>query len=110
MADGAQRADRKTTQPAPLESSIVARILKWLNSQPGAYAFKVHGGRWGGGQPDIVGSFKGRALALEIKRPGYEATALQLATLKKWEQAGAVAVVAYSLEGVKEILKREGLI
>lgn len=90
----------------PLESSITRTIITWLNKQPGTFAIKIHGGRWTSGQPDIIACVEGRTYALEVKRPGNKATKLQEATLKKWEEAGAVARVVYSLEDVKKIIGR----
>ena len=94
------------TPKPPLESSIVNRILKWLNQQPSCHAEKTHGGRWGrAGKPDITGCYRGRRFDLEVKRPGAKPTKLQLATLKRWEEAGAITAVVTNLEEVKAIIK-----
>jgi penicillin-binding protein-related factor A (putative recombinase) len=77
-----------------------------LNSLPECYAVKTRGDYRQGGQPDIIGCYKGRALALEVKRPGGKATALQLAILAKWQQAGAVTGVIRSVEEVKKIMEK----
>lgn len=47
------------------------------------------------GMPDTLGSYRGRALAWEIKMPGqsYGVTEKQQATLDEWEAAGADAAV-----------------
>lgn len=92
---------------APLEKSIVASILRYLNSLPGCYACKVHGGAYMAGWPDIIGCCRGRALALEVKRPGQKATPLQVAVLEKWRRAGAVAAVVTSRKEVEELLLRK---
>lgn len=78
--------------------------MRYLNSLPGCYAVKTRGDYRQGGQPDILGSYQGRVLALEVKRPGGRATPLQLATLAKWRQAGAVAGVVRSVEEVKNLM------
>ena len=57
------------------------------------------------GWPDIIGVFRGRALALEVKRPGGKATKLQLATLDKWKAAGALAGVVTSIEEARRIIE-----
>ncbi|MBS4026664.1 MAG: VRR-NUC domain-containing protein [Clostridia bacterium] len=94
------------TTKAPMESSIVNRILKWLNQQPSCQAEKTHGGRWGrAGKPDITGCYRGRRFELEVKRPGARATKLQLAILKRWKEAGAITAVVTNLEEVKAIIK-----
>ena len=103
MANTAQGAGSRTAPP--LESSITKSILKYLNGLPGCYAVKTRGDYRQAGQPDILGCYQGRTLALEVKRPGGKATPLQLATLAKWRQAGAVAGVVYSVEEVKKLLE-----
>lgn len=91
---------------APLESTIVNSILRWLKKQPGVKAEKTHGGMYGrAGKPDISGCVNGRRFEIEVKRPGNKPTKLQLKELREWEEAGAITGVAYSLEDVKELLK-----
>lgn len=103
MVEATRKRNRRVA-PTPLEKSITAGILRYLNSLPGCYACKVHGGPYMAGWPDIVGCYQGRALALEVKRPGNRATKLQLAVLRKWREAGAVAGVVTSVEDVKELV------
>jgi|SRR5690606_6550653 len=91
---------------APLESTIVASIMRWLKKQPGVKAEKTHGGMYGrAGKPDISGCVNGRRFEIEVKRPGNKPTKLQLKELEEWRKAGAITGVAYSLEDAKEILK-----
>jgi penicillin-binding protein-related factor A (putative recombinase) len=62
------------------------------------------------GWPDIVGAYKGKAIAFEVKRPepyGTPLTKLQAETLEKWKSAGAIAGVVRSVEDAKELLKAE---
>lgn len=109
-----------------LEAQIVNEIRDWLESEPHAYSVNV----WGNahmtvGTPDILGCYRGRSLAIEVKRAHptkrmdvpawmkgrmryfYEqgATAVQAQQLEKWEKAGALTLVATSLEEVKEAVK-----
>lgn len=100
----ADQAAQKSIKPAPLEKSIVAGILKWLNAQEGCYAIKTQGGRNQSGQPDIIGSWRGRFFAFEVKRPGGKPTQLQLATLNKWRGAWGIVGVVHSVDEVKELL------
>lgn len=58
------------------------------------------------GTPDLLGSYRGRALALEVKRPGGTVTQLQLEQLSLWELAGAAAAVVHSVQEVSDILAR----
>ncbi len=107
MAGATQGAGGRAA--APLESSIVKGILKYLNNLPECYAIKTRGDYHQAGQPDILGSWQGRSLALEVKRPGGRVTQLQLAILAKWRQAGAVAGVVYGVEDVKKLIGEDNL-
>jgi len=90
---------------APLESQVVKQISAYLKSLPECWFMKTHGGRFGKkGIPDIVGCHKGRMFAIEVKRPGGKATALQLHELKKIKAAGGIALVAESKDEVAEAL------
>jgi Holliday junction resolvase len=88
----------------PSEKAIVNAIKRYLDKLPGCYVIKTYGSVYSAGQPDLLGCFQGRTLALEVKRPGGKPTKLQMAMLKKWEAAGAIAAVVHSVEEVKGIL------
>lgn len=114
-----ERDTRTARRVAPLESAVVASILKYLNSLPDCRAIKTAGDAKRLGEPDIDCCYKGRAIKLEVKRPGREhgysndtgkLTKLQIATLSKWKAAGAIAGVVCSVEDVKRILERKGLL
>lgn len=60
------------------------------------------------GEPDIDCCYRGRAVKLEVKRPGGKPTKLQEATLGKWKAAGAIVGVVHSVEDVKELLRGDG--
>lgn len=92
----------------PSEAAIVAAIKRYLDKLPNCYVVKTHGSVYSAGQPDLLGCFQGRTLALEVKRPGGKPTKLQMAMLKKWEAAGAIAAVVHSVEEVKELLGGSG--
>ena len=53
----------------PLESSVVATIIKKLNAVPGCRVKKFHGSAFGMMELDIYGCFNGRAVFIEVKRP-----------------------------------------
>jgi hypothetical protein len=74
-----------------LESKITKKILDYINAMPNGYAIKVHGDVFNIGQPDISGCISGRAVVIEVKRPGESPTENQRAHLRKWENAGALA-------------------
>jgi len=87
------------------ESDIHRKIIKALNALPETFVFKVHGGPYQmAGISDIVGVHRGRPVALEVKRPGGKATAIQLAFLAKWIAAGGVGGVVTSVEEAIELL------
>ena len=93
-----------------LESSIVGAIFKYLKPLPRSFWFKVHGGWFQrAGLPDIVGVFRGRFVAFEVKRPGNGPTALQTYTLEQLKAAGAVAGIVYSVEDAQVILRHHSL-
>jgi hypothetical protein len=97
--------------PAPLESAVVHRVLKWLNASEGVKAIKQHGDAHSKhGTPDIAGSWRGRAFWIEMKRfPSDTPTASQQEQLDQWAGAGAITGCAWSLDGVKAILRAHGI-
>ena len=75
-----------------LESAIVARIQKRLKLT-GGWFIKVHGGAFqAAGVPDILGCFKGRFVAFEVKRPGCKPTKLQLYVIGRIQTAGGLGL------------------
>ena len=86
------------------EQQIQKEIITYLKSI-GAYTFKTISSNRGG-IPDVIACIDGKFIALEIKRPGREATPLQKLEIQKIINAGGVAVVVSSIYEVKTILKR----
>lgn len=95
----------------PRESSIQSSVIRYLNSLPGCIAENVSGNSAQSGRADINGCFQGRAFRIELKTVdnGNTPTKKQLHELLKWQVAGAIVMVAYTLEDVKAIFSREGL-
>lgn len=89
------------------ESSLQSRVLEYMNSLPGCIAENVSGNASQSGRADINACYKGRCVKIELKDPktGYKASKQQLLYLKKWEAAGAVIGIAYSIKDVIKILK-----
>ena len=56
------------------------------------------------GTPDLTGSYRGYALAIEVKRPGEKPTPHQMKQLREWRQAGAFTLVAFSVEDARALL------
>ena len=101
-------AKRQTNDTKRLEKSIADEILRYLNSLPCCHAEKIHRGTYDlRGTPDILGALNGRALALEVKRPGNDATPLQQYVMGKWAQAGAITGVVRSVDDVRALLNKE---
>lgn len=90
------------------ETSIQNQVLKYLNSLPECMAENVSGNAQQSGRADINACYKGVCLKIELKDPttGYKPSAQQLLYLKKWRRAGAVTAVCYSLDEVKEVLRK----
>lgn len=89
------------------ESSIQKSILDYLNSLPRCRARNNHGSAFSGaGEPDITACYYGRHIEIEVKLPGERPTKLQEHTLAKWAEAGAVTLVAISVDDVKELIGR----
>jgi len=83
------------------EAQIVKKILKALRKRGGFWR-KIHGGPFQeSGLPDIIGCWEGKFIAFEVKRPGEEATPLQLHVLDEiHKNRGLVAIV----ESVEDVL------
>lgn len=93
----------------PAEATSVSAILRLLRRH--GHAIKTHGSAFGhAGTPDVLGCVRGRMIAVEVKRPGQAATPLQAAELRKWEAAGAVALVATSVQQVEDALRAARLV
>ena len=88
------------------ESTLKKKVLEYLNSVPGCKAIKMHGNRYvEAGTPDICCCYQGRAMWIELKRPGEQPTPIQLKRLREWQEAGAVVGWVTDLEGVKRMLE-----
>jgi len=96
------------------ERSIVTKVLRYLKTVPGCFCWKEHGGMYGtAGIPDIIACVNGRFIAFEIKTPSGKTTKLQEATIRKILNAGGaggVAAVVHSVDEVKVILEKHGLL
>ena len=87
------------------ERSIQSSILNYLSGLSSCYAYNMHGSAWSGsGRPDIVGCYRGIMFVIEIKRPGYLPTKIQLHEMNKWRKAGAIPWIATSLQHVIELI------
>lgn len=98
---------------AKKENSLQSSILEYLKGNPrksikgiGGWWLNFHGGSvyMPRGIPDIIGCFKGRFVALEVKRPDEQPTTIQEKTLELLQAAGAVTGVVHNVDEVKEII------
>jgi hypothetical protein len=98
----ARSRPRSSTRP---EGEITAECLDWLNAQPRTKARKVHqSAMTGGGEPDIDACSRGRAVKIEMKRPGEEPPERQLRRMWEWQRAGALVGWATSLQEVQALM------
>lgn len=86
------------------EQAIQSDILKYLKSV-GAYTIKVSAATKAG-IPDVIICYKGKFLAIEVKKPETKnnVSALQKANISMIEAAGGIATVAWSKDMVKTFI------
>lgn len=89
------------------ESALQSKVLKLLNSIPGCIAENVSGNAKQSGRADINGCYRGRCFKIELKSPdtGYKPSEKQKRYLKRWEQAGALCGICYSMIDVIQLLE-----
>lgn len=91
----------------PLERAITDGILRYLRGLAECWCFKVAGsGSQMRGVPDIVGCYRGRFFALEVKRPKVgKLSKIQSYVIGQIACAGGVVAVVRSVDDVKALLK-----
>jgi rubredoxin len=96
--------------PAPRsESQLVTQVLTWLRGLDESHAHKIHGSRYSdAGEPDIDACIRGRAVKIELKMPGNKPTPVQMASMRRWEAAGAYVFWSTSLEDVQRNISMMG--
>ena len=87
------------------EQALQKKILNYLDSI-GAWTVKTITTNKNG-TSDILACYKGRFIAIEVKRPGLlrNVSKLQQYQINRINEAGGLAFAADSLETVKEIIK-----
>ncbi|MDQ2831836.1 MAG: VRR-NUC domain-containing protein [Chloroflexota bacterium] len=104
----AARSPRTTRPPAIPERAIQAAIIEYLRWR-GFYVQRLNSGAArvesghlirmaAAGTPDVLAIKDGRALFVEVKRPGNKPTALQQAMMETLRGYGARCLVATSVE------------
>lgn len=96
----------------PKESSFQSQALVYLNSINGCVAENVSGNSAQSGRADINGCVNGRSFRIELKVPdhGNTPSKKQLYDLLRWQKAGAFVMVAYTMEDIKLVFRRDGSI
>lgn len=83
------------------------KILLFLNNNYPGFYFKSHGGPYQRiGLPDIMGSYQGRFVGIEVKRPDKRnnTTASQKRVLFEIKNSGGISGVATSIDEVRRIM------
>lgn len=85
-----------------LESALTKKIRKKLDAKYGPdqlWLRKIHGNPYQiRGLPDLIGVYRSYYVAMEVKKPGGDATDLQALTMKQIRRAGGFATVIHSFE------------
>lgn len=90
-----------------VESSIQSRIVRYLRGLDRTYVLNIGGGAsTAKGTSDLIICYRGRFIALEVKRPdgSYGLTKPQAIRLKSIGNAGGVGAVVTSVEDVATLL------
>ncbi|URC17891.1 holliday junction resolvase [Microbacterium phage Endor] len=88
------------------EADIVRKMMGVLNSIPGVYCLRTHGGSFQQkGTPDVLGSAHGRFFAIEAKKSAREKPSkAQQYNLKKFRQAGGKTFTSHD-PNVREVVE-----
>jgi hypothetical protein len=80
--------------------------MRWLRDQCQSgegYVWKASD-KFASGIPDIIGVWKGRMFAIELKAGYNKPTALQTYTMNMLKNAGALVTVCYTMEEVEAFM------
>lgn len=88
------------------ENTIRSKIIKYINALPNGCAEAVHGSNTQRFRPDINACINGKTYRIEVKSKEHDNTPTegQKQNLLKWKKAGAITLVAYTLEDVISII------
>ncbi len=97
------------------EANLTKRIRRFLDKQHGLWYYKVHGeSMQQSGLPDIIGSWNGRFIAMEIKTEKGKLSQLQEYTLNEIQsRGGGIAIVVFGWDDfivkfnqIKEVIEK----
>lgn len=85
------------------ESGLQTQIMNYLKGLATCRVRNNHGDEFSViGEPDLFVCYRGRFMAIEVKRQGEEPAKKQRYELRKWSEAGAIAFWTDSLETVRQ--------
>ena len=92
------------------ETQLKYKVLKFIHeTYPQYWVYKTND-RFTAGIPDLlICGPEGHLTAIELKRPGEDATKLQQYVIDKIKKAGGTAGVAHSIDEVKKMLDKINL-
>jgi len=91
------------------ESFIQRKILDYLDTlAPDGYFVKISQGRFTStkGVADILGTYLGRSVAIEVKTATGKTSKFQDAYLARFNKAGGYGIVARDVETVKDLISK----
>ena len=89
------------------EAVVQLKILKYLNGLSDCWAIKVISANQRG-VPDILGCYRGRFIALEVKSASGKPSKIQQAQLDAIKKAGGITGVVTSLQQVQKLFEELG--
>ena len=88
---------------AMTEQTLQRQVLRWLkHHHSNAFVWKI-ADRWRAGLPDLFILEQGRVTFIELKVNAQQPRPLQVVTLQRLRQAGANAVVCWTLADVQRL-------
>lgn len=89
----------------PLEKTIVAKVMAEAK-RLGYWVMKNHGSAYSvKGLPDVLAIRDGRAVWMEVKRPGEEPTRIQEHRMRELRAAGCPVAVVHSAGEARGVLE-----
>jgi hypothetical protein len=88
------------------ETNLKRQVMSMLSAEyPSAVLRKRHGSIYSTvGDPNLYILYAGVHIECELKRPGQEATPIQLRRLREWQGAGAVIAVIHSVDEMRALM------
>lgn len=91
------------------ENRLNRKVKDWINTIPGAWAYKRRGGVGNRGMPDISGCLFSIRIEMEGKLPGNKPTRLQQYFLDLFQKQGCISGWYTSFEEAQAILIEQAL-